>query len=1342
MKKFSRIIVLLLILVLTVSLMVMPGVFASAEPVTRAKTLYDQNQTKPSVKTTAVEMQFTEKTSTNGVKYYNVAYKDGWSVEDGGYTEEPFIQIAPSRHYLKDGWRDGDTAAGTDDTDYLVFDFDLSTDTNQFDQLYLQTLFYYGKETAQEDGSVKGKRTSAQSGHYILYGDSGDDAYFTISNDEGTKLPIDVESYEEWAHITMIVDATQDTARTMYLYYNGQFIASRICMLDTATYLESIRISLGTTGVAPDLSNESISIANSTIKSFPKGYIGDLSKERKNLGSRLYPLSSFADLNYCLDNLPENTIAKVTHSDLTETPVTKISDLDGNLKAGDTVLLYRDIARKIVVPGTLEGDSMKSTVAFELNGHSMAEPLILPDYEELDWIVRGADGELYGYEASGSMLYGKGAQEYTDGAVAVDNLSAFINGAFPTGISDATLKLTFLKDTSIKYTTSVKYASSRVTYDLNGNRLTISGGKLPFQSGDSTARIVVRDGELINCISNPIYMTHAMVCYFVDVDLILNSSLTDQRAGTLVFINSKINNSNTVTSLKSHSGKSCYAVFDGCEIVINGASPISFSNLRTSSARRGSMNNFVGVYNTTASGNASLIHANYYANEWQSADDIAKSNQNIATISLQGSNVTVSGDTTAILVSIQSLADCNNSYTFADGFNATTNIYIDDTDINADTVISTNDDEAMSIIAKNGVTVGKYTANTNVTIQETSIKTGSYVFSNTIGSGTDNGSLVVELHDGVMLTSKKWSKEDSSAVTVEFAEGVKLAYSYDVTYPYIATLDWTDETLVGDRPETTTVKLNPIFADGMVLQANKDINIYGTCASIGATIEVKIGEETATTTVGGDGKWCATLPAMNYAKGVTIYINEIGLKFPETKLQNVNIGEIFMMSGQSNAVYGAYKMEDFAEYRSNADNFDNIYAFAVNQGQSIVERAETANSGWYKVSSKTLTRDDRYTGISAIAYVTATRLATELGEDVAIGIIDVNFNGSTVEAWMSSENLAKVDPDLNEKYTAYRNFYVANGTYPAESDVAEYGDYIASGKLYQKMACACYNAMIAPFFDGFSIRAVIWYQGAGNASSVTENSDGYSAHFNGVRSTFREVFADGNLPVFIIQSPPRMNNPYYFRALQYNLANNDENTYIVMSLYAGSTYSSNELKYTTPSGDGMAHYERKSVVGHAVADSLLENIYGKGNISAPKILSVQKREGAIVITFDRELTIDMGTEMVGFEIATFDGEWAVAKAAYANKTITLTADGVATPERVRYGYDKSILVLDDGTEIIHNKEDGSFVYDEAAGTVTITANGKTYVIYTADPGVIGGRMTCNVVATNGTALPIFMLDAE
>ena len=1337
MRRSGKIIALVILVAVALSVFAIFNVFAA--DTSGPKSLFSQaGGGKLEIKNTPATMVFTDKIATNGVAYKTVGYTDGWTVEQGGYTSAPYVQFTPGTHYLKDGYRTYATVAGTDDVDYMVIDLDISTDSNQFDQLYFQTLFYYG--------NGEGSRTSAQSGHYLLFGDSGEDAYFSLSSSTSTKIPIDVQSGEEWAHITMVVDATADTNRTMYLYYNGRFIHSRVCMRDTATMLESVRISLGTAGTAPDLDNETFSFANLTIKSFPKGYTGELAEEKANLGSERYPLSSFSDLGYCLENLPENTIAEVTHADSTVTNVTKISDLDGNLTAGDTVKLYRDIARKIVVPGKVVDDVVVPDVTFDLNGHSMVAPLALEDYAELDWIIRDGNGNLYSYTDADTseVVYGKGAQVYTDGALTTDNLYAFASAMFPNGIvGGSVVKFTCLKDTSVKYTAALSHGNSKVTYDLNGKTLSnLSGGKVLFRSTAASSRIVIRDGKMINAASNPVYMDKAVKYYLVDVDLEVNNSFTDIRSGTLFFTDCNITNKNTVAAVKSYGGATSATVLDGCTINSSDI-PLFSGNTSISGQRRGSVNTFIGLYDSTAYSTANVISLEYYANEYQSANEVTKSNQNNIALSIQGSSITSDGP--AISVGIESLLDKNNSYAFADGFSATTDVYIEGSTFDAECVTSSDDETAMATVNSQNATVGTYTVNTNVTLKRSKLKTDNYAFKNTVGAADNNGATAVKLYDDVKLTTRSWAKESDSPVNVEFDEGVKLAYSYDNDYPYIATLNWTESSLVGDRPDTTTVELNPIFGDGMVIQAHKEINVNGTCKSIGATIEVTIGDKTVTTTVAGDCSWCATFPPMDYAKGLTIYVNEVGLMFPETKVENVDIGEIWMMSGQSNSVYGVYKMEDFEEYRRNADNYDNIRVYAVAQGHSIVERDEVKGSGWYQATAANLSKSDTQSGISAIAYVMATRLAVELGEDVTIGILDINFNGSTVEAWMSEKNLEKVDPVLDAKYKAYNNFYEKNGTYPTEADVSSYGTYVTSGKLYQKMACACYNAMISPI-AGFSIRGAIWYQGEGNASSVTATEDGdYTKHFNGVRNTFRETFCDADLPVFIIQIPPRMGNPFYFRALQYKLAHDDANTYVVASHVASSTYTDNELQYTGPTSDSMVHYERKSPVGLALANSVLENVYHAGEglkISAPKILSIVIEGGAVKITFDRELTVDMGNEMIGFEIAGSGDEWVAAKASYKDCVVTLTADGVSSPEKVRYGAGKSILVFDDGTELLHNKTDASFTHDETAHTVTITANGKTYVINTSDPAIIGARSISNVVATNGSTLPIFLINIK
>jgi hypothetical protein len=160
---------------------------------------------------------------------------------------------------------------------------------------------------------------------------------------------------------------------------------------------------------------------------------------------------------------------------------------------------------------------------------------------------------------------------------------------------------------------------------------------------------------------------------------------------------------------------------------------------------------------------------------------------------------------------------------------------------------------------------------------------------------------------------------------------------------------------------------------------------------------------------------------------------------------------------------------------------------------------------------------------------------------------------------------------------------------------------------------------------------------------------------------------------------------------------------------------------------------------------VLENVYYFGDdvkLSAPKILSVKVVGNAVKITFDRLLTVDMGKEMIGFDIKGADGNWARAKASYADCVVTLTADGVSAPTAVRYGDGGGVLVMEDGTVIPHNKSVCTFEHNTTAHTVTITYQGNKYVIHTNDPEVIGARTTANVVATNGTSLPVFLINIK
>ena len=517
--------------------------------------------------------------------------------------------------------------------------------------------------------------------------------------------------------------------------------------------------------------------------------------------------------------------------------------------------------------------------------------------------------------------------------------------------------------------------------------------------------------------------------------------------------------------------------------------------------------------------------------------------------------------------------------------------------------------------------------------------------------------------------------------------------------------------------EISSLKLNKLFANGMVFQAGKPINVWGTCDAEGVKITVALGDATAETTVSG-GKWEVTLPAMNYAKGLTLTVNEEGKEYGNKAYSNVDIGEVWAMSGQSNANLGAYKLEDFEEYKALADGFDNIRCFSVAADLDVEngEYTDAVTAKWYQVTAETLANEkDNSTGLSAVAYVMATRLAVELEGNVTIAVVDINYNGKAISNFISNN----YDPN-------------------AKSADAEHG---------------VYNTMIAPFV-GYNIKGFGWYQGEASADSGECDSAGdgyYGLNVDQLYATFTEAFNKnaGNEPLelFIVQLSAYMSDPSYIRAYQQDIAARNEHYHLVSSSISGSTLSKEDFALDSDNGfgNGHVHAARKSPIGIAFADSILENVYFKDQslkIANPEIESVVIEGNSIKVTLDRDFTLMYGSEVDGFAISADGATWVDAKGTIDGRTITLTAASVSAPKYVRYGFYNSVIELEDGTKITFSKSaDGiSYVADPAgtkATTVTITVGDKTYTIHTADTEILRSMIPGNIIAENGHTLPVF-----
>lgn len=602
-----------------------------------------------------------------------------------------------------------------------------------------------------------------------------------------------------------------------------------------------------------------------------------------------------------------------------------------------------------------------------------------------------------------------------------------------------------------------------------------------------------------------------------------------------------------------------------------------------------------------------------------------------------------------------------------------------------------------------------------------------------------NGPATVIVTDSVLKTAKSFSNSSANVILMYGTGKTEILVSgegnidgvYVVEDGYLLCPKGKGHYIVSDGEGLSTISMPAVFGNGMVIQRNKPINIYGYCATEGAEVKVTFDGKSKTVTV-VDGRWCATFDAMSAKKGLTLSVEQLDVEMPVVlSFNDIAIGEIWVISGQSNANYEVYKLEDAAEYIANADNFDNIKIYAEKSRYSVLED-KIGVGAWYNVTSELLSEESIINGeVSAYAYVMATRLAMELDPDVTVAIMDLNYNGSGVMSWISEECYREYIGNDNSvtRLEAYQKFYKEYGRMPRSAD--ELSLYI--DRAYANVICADYNAMVASKL-GYNVAGVIWVQGEGNSSMGYQ----YKKCYNAMTETFRRTFVDEKLPFFVIQLHPFSDGVANdFRDAQYEMVDADPYSWLVSAANGGVVFNTSDFTYNN--GDtSLVHPSRKSPTAHALADSILCNVYKHPDYvktEAPMIEKVEVSGDKIVITLDTEVKTELGNEALGFEIAGADGTFVKAEATVSGNKITVSAEAVTAPVEVRYGYGYTEIELSDGTRIEYVRK--NVVEYNSDHMLLNTIDGKQYEFVPDTDRVVRTKLKGNVVSKNGHLLPIF-----
>lgn len=185
------------------------------------------------------------------------------------------------------------------------------------------------------------------------------------------------------------------------------------------------------------------------------------------------------------------------------------------------------------------------------------------------------------------------------------------------------------------------------------------------------------------------------------------------------------------------------------------------------------------------------------------------------------------------------------------------------------------------------------------------------------------------------------------------------------------------------------VKLPLIFNDGMVLQRNKPIPVWGW-ADANEKIEIRFNKQIVKTKADKNGKWLINLNSENAGGPYKMIIKAKN----SITLNDVLVGEVWICSGQSNMEFTVDRVLHAKEEMNDSD-FPMIRQFLVEKDLSSQPKSYLKIAQWDVCKKTTIGK------FTAVGYFFAKKLYAEL--KIPIGIIHSSWGGTNLETWTSKK---------------------------------------------------------------------------------------------------------------------------------------------------------------------------------------------------------------------------------------------------------------------------------------------------------------------------------------------------
>ncbi|MBX0290282.1 beta galactosidase jelly roll domain-containing protein [Hymenobacter sp. HSC-4F20] len=214
--------------------------------------------------------------------------------------------------------------------------------------------------------------------------------------------------------------------------------------------------------------------------------------------------------------------------------------------------------------------------------------------------------------------------------------------------------------------------------------------------------------------------------------------------------------------------------------------------------------------------------------------------------------------------------------------------------------------------------------------------------------------------------------------------------------------------IVAAQPAAAQVRLPRLVSDGMVLQREQPVRIWGWAAK-GEKVSVAFQGKTYQATTGPDGQWRVTLPAMKAGGPYQLDIKASNA----LSVKDILVGDVWLLSGQSNMETPMSRLRDkYPTVIAEAAN-PRIRQYEVPLTYAFQKpRTDVTGGKWIAADPQTVLQ------FSGVGYFFAKEINAKY--QVPVGLIKDAVGGSPAEAWLSADALRQF-PAYEQQGAKYKD---------------------------------------------------------------------------------------------------------------------------------------------------------------------------------------------------------------------------------------------------------------------------------------------------------------------------------